>query len=359
MLAIGAVHTFILMRFCDICFEDYRINRKLIRIAFVILWVCENFIRFSLPAKYLTQSAVLFAIEIIFLFGISIFYKGKPFYCIIISFLIPFLYCSTEWMIMRALFGNVKLTINGKYFISAGSSCILLFMLELLLGRVKKSKQKYERELLEQEIRMYEHQFDVIHQSQNDINSLKHDMKHHIKMLSDLVVNGEKEAILKYLSDMGDFMDSGKTYVTSGNERIDSILNYMIGKAEMAKINVDWKILIPENLDISTFDINVILSNLLDNALNALHEVPQPLLHILIKYDRGILCINIQNNYIQKQTLNRKENSIVGSISGHGYGLKNVRRVAEKYHGNLEIIHTDENFTANVLLFVSSTTCNK
>lgn len=42
------------------------------------------------------------------------------------------------------------------------------------------------------------------------------------------------------------------------------------------------------------FDINVILSNILDNALNALNKVTQPVLYIYIKYDRGILCIDIK-----------------------------------------------------------------
>lgn len=53
--------------------------------------------------------------------------------------------------------------------------------------------------MLKQELRMYEKQFHIIRQSQHHIRSLKHDMKHHIKMLSDLVAAGEKTLHLNTL----------------------------------------------------------------------------------------------------------------------------------------------------------------
>lgn len=96
---------------------------------------------------------------------------------------------------------------------------------------------------------MYEDQFEIIRQSQTDIRSLKHDMKHHLKMLPDLVSSGNDNAALKYLSDMGAFMDHTE-------KRIDSILNYMIAKAQHADIHISWKIQIPEQMEM-TVDFSV------------------------------------------------------------------------------------------------------
>lgn len=97
---------------------------------------------------------------------------------------------------------------------------MIFLILELALEEWRKSKSEQERELLEQEIRMYEDQFEIIRRSQTATRSLKHDMKHHLKMLSDLVSSGDKAAALKYLSDMGAFMDDTEEFVSSGNERI-------------------------------------------------------------------------------------------------------------------------------------------
>ena len=48
---------------------------------------------------------------------------------------------------------------------------------------------------------------------------------------------------------------------------------YMSSKAKNSGVDVSWKIQIPEHLGIPVFDINVILSNLFENAMNALADV--------------------------------------------------------------------------------------
>ena len=103
--------------------------------------------------------------------------------------------------------------------------------------------------------------------------------------------------------------------------------------------------------NIRIFDINVILSNILDNALNALNKVTQPVLYIYIKYDRGILCIDIKNNCINSNYSENTKNKI-DPFGKHGYGLNNVRRVVKKYHGNLAISCLDGFFTTRIILYI-------
>ena len=119
----------------------------------------------------------------------------------------------------------------------------------------------------------------------------------------------------------------------------------MISNAKKSGIDIGWKIQIPEHLEISTFDINVVLSNLFDNAFNALSYVAQPTLYVAMKYDRGILLIDMQNNYSMNAPASE-------TSEGHGFGLKNIRRIAEKYNGNLTTTYDNGNFHASVLLFL-------
>ena len=121
----------------------------------------------------------------------------------------------------------------------------------------------------------------------------------------------------------------------------------MIAKAKKSGIAIDFKIQIPEHLNISTFDINVVLSNLFDNAFNALSHVACPTLFVSMKYDRGVLLIDMQNNY----SINAPASE---TSEGHGFGLKNIRRIAEKYHGNLTTTYSNGNFQACVLLFLAT-----
>lgn len=353
IFAIDAFHIFLLMRFCRNCIGAYRINKKIASIVFVAYWIISCYIRLlPFSKRFSAANFTLFVIEIVFLLAISFFYRGKILSRFAVAFILPLLYWGVEGVSSKALF-NAFFVSNEQCLLCTGIAIALFLFLELVLEKVKKSKSEQEREFLEQEVRMYEKQFDVIRQSQKNIHSLKHDMKHHVKMLSDLVSSDDKNAALAYLSDMVSFMENGEEYVSSGNERIDSILNYMISKAMSAKVNTNWKIQIPEHLDISTFDINVILSNLLENALNALAKVSDPSLHILMKYDRGVLCIDIQNNCIEQEQAASRPNQLLEPIGEHGYGLKNVRRIVEKYHGSLITDSTNGIFSASVLLFMT------
>lgn len=274
---------------------------------------------------------------------------------LICSLFLPFLYWGSQFVISMLLF-QTSFVKNTSCLIVTALSLLLFLALELVLEHVRKSKQELERELLQQEIAMYENQFDIIRQSQKNIRSLRHDLKHHVKMLSDMIADQDNEAALQYLASMGAFMENAEEYVSSGNERIDSILNYMISKARTARIDTDWKIQIPEHLNISTFDINVILSNLFDNAFQALQKAASPSLHILMKYDRGVLCISLKNNGAQNLDFPRKEKNLLTELSAeHGYGLKNVKRISEKYHGDLSISCQDGVCNASVLLFLANT----
>lgn len=354
IFVIDAIHIFLLMRFCTNCIGTYRTNKRIVGIIFAVFFIISCYLRLlPFSKKFSAANTMLFLFEILFLFVAVFLFQGKSAIRLSVALLLPILYWGLNWIILKSCFHSTFVE-NKQCLISTGIAVMIFFILEIALEKWKKTKREQEREILEQEIRMYENQFEIIRQSQINTRSLKHDMKHHLKMLSDLVSSGDKDAALKYLSDMGAFMDNSEVFISSGNERIDSILNYMIEKAKNADVHITWKIQIPEQIEISTFDINVILSNLLDNALNALSDIPNPTLEILMKYDRGILYINIQNNCNHEQPSIHDIHSVFEPENEHGYGLKNVQRIVEKYHGSLSTECVNDVFNASILLFLSN-----
>ncbi len=129
--------------------------------------------------------------------------------------------------------------------------------------------QKKEQELIKQQINMYENELEIMKKSYYNIRGLRHDMKHHMMELKFLVKKGAYDEILSYIDSMGIFMLNSDEYVDSGNKEIDSTLNYLLQKADKILDNTKISIVLPENLSVHTFSINVILGNLLDNAIEA------------------------------------------------------------------------------------------
>ena len=94
---------------------------------------------------------------------------------------------------------------------------------------------------------------------------MRHDMKHHMNELKILAAKGEISAIEEYIDDMREFINNPYEIVSSGNLEIDSVMNYMLYRAEEEGCNVNVKVQLPESVRHS-FDINVILGNLLENG---------------------------------------------------------------------------------------------
>ena len=90
---------------------------------------------------------------------------------------------------------------------------------------------------------------------------------------------------------------------------------------------MEWDIQIPEQLDMSPFDSNVILSNLFENACNAVQEVKDPRLYIRMKYDRGILCITMRNTY----SASKAKAAAFGGCTGVDSSVGGARIWTEEY----------------------------
>ena len=210
-----------------------------------------------------------------------------------------------------------------------------------------------DNDIYKQQTYAYQNQLEVIMESQNRVRALRHDMKNHILALQVLVQRKEVEEANQYLDSMKNFMTNPQEYVKTGNDVVDSLLNYKIQKANEVLNVVETKISIPEQLRLHSFDLNVLLGNLLDNAIDASMQTENKKLKITIKLDKGILFLNICNScqrivYGRKNFLETTKEDKVN----HGIGLKNVHRIVEKYHGDIEFIYEDDSMETDVMMYV-------
>ncbi len=210
-----------------------------------------------------------------------------------------------------------------------------------------------DNDIYKQQTYAYQNQLEVIMESGNRVRALRHDMKNHILALQALVQRKEAEETNKYLDSMKNFMTNPEEYVKTGNDTVDSLLNYKIQKANEVLNVVETKISIPEQLCLRSFDLNVLLGNLLDNAIDASMQTEDKKLKITIRLDRGILFLNIYNS-CQRIADGKSDFSDTTKEDkvNHGIGLKNVRRIVEKYHGDITFLYENGSVETNVMMYV-------
>lgn len=214
-------------------------------------------------------------------------------------------------------------------------------------------QELHEKEILEQQVKIYRNQLEVIEQTQEKVRSLRHDMRHHIQELRRFAVRNEGKEAMRYLDKMESAMTNEKEYVYSSNKEIDGILNYMLEKANNALKQVEVEIRNLRSLEEYSFELAVILGNLLDNAIEAAAKTKEQVLRFRMEEDKGVLFIHVANQYCGE--LRAEEGRLLSTKADekkHGMGLKNVRDIVEKNHGVLDIRHEDGMFKVDVILYL-------
>lgn len=210
---------------------------------------------------------------------------------------------------------------------------------------------KIDKLILEQKISVYANQLDAIVKTENGIRSLQHDMKHHIIQLEIMARQSGQPDIEEYLQKMMDFMDNQDDAIHSGNLDIDSVLNYMISKAKRMLKEVNVKVNIPASI-VSRFNINVIVGNLLENAIDAAENTDNKVLNIDIHYKQGVLYLDISNSYSNK-VLKRDDKFLTSKEDSHkhGIGLMNVKKMVEENNGVLNFSYDENLFRVKLMMY--------
>lgn len=138
--------------------------------------------------------------------------------------------------------------------------------------------------------------------------------------------------------------------IYSANPVVNAILKVKSVKAKEKEIPMQVTTLLPQRVSVDIGDMGVLYGNLLDNAIEAAMAVKQEkrYVHVESKFQEGRLLLSIKNSK-PSGTSSCQQTSKKDKIK-HGRGIRSVRKVAEKYGGELILKDQGEHFEAVLLL---------
>lgn len=243
-----------------------------------------------------------------------------------------------------------------QYSIKTITVAFILISFNLLIFYMYDSLQKnyeviYEKKLLEQAVKAQHSELELLQESQNRIRYLQHDFKNHLISIVNYAKKADNQGLIHYIEDGLGFLSFHQQFVDTGNSEIDSILNYKLQEMKNKNVHLKCSITIPKDLKINVFDLNIILGNLLNNAIEAIEKAERKYFFINIYFEKNILFIHIENTYDgniikEKETLmtTKEEKQL------HGLGLKSVSSILEKYDGDIIYDYNDIYFITDVML---------
>lgn len=197
---------------------------------------------------------------------------------------------------------------------------------------------------LEREVEAYKHEMELMRISNRKEQNLRHDLRHHLFEIEGLAKQGEDEKICTYIDELRRTFVDSKQMVHTGEYETDSLINYLLGNAKNHQIDVTCDIKIPEDIDVSRCKLNVIVGNLLENAIDAAAKPAEKKILFTMRYSGGVLFLQIKNTY--DGIIKIDNGRVIGrkNAGSHGIGLRSVRDLVNEQNGKLEISVEDNYF---------------
>ena len=198
---------------------------------------------------------------------------------------------------------------------------------------------------------MQQQRYENLKAAIEETRQARHDLRHQLCQLSALAEEGDLEKIKTYLASAVSRIPSLEMHFCE-NQAADSVVGHYCALAKRENIPYSVQIDLPERLPVDEVELCLVLSNLLENALEAsLRTAPARRKIKLTAYLHGgsLALIQVENTY---DGVIREKDGVFQSSKRKedGIGLQSVRHIAEKSGGVSTVTYQDGLFCAKVML---------
>lgn len=176
-------------------------------------------------------------------------------------------------------------------------------------------------------------------------------MRHHLSLIGGYLADGDYKSASDYIQLTQADIEKITPDRYSENITVNLIFSSFASKAKARDIAFLVKTNLQPNLTFSETELCALLSNGLENAINAAAQVKNEQFRIVraeCQTHKGNLLIYIENTYNGELTM---ENGLPKSeVEGHGFGVKSISMIAEKHNGYCSFSAKDGIFTLKVVL---------
>lgn len=193
-------------------------------------------------------------------------------------------------------------------------------------------------------------EMDALRQAQMQTAIYRHDMRHHLNMIDGFLDAGKPEQALAYIRKTREDITSVSVKRFCENETVNLICSSFADKAARREVRLTVSAQLPEVLSISDTELCAILSNGLENALQAVSQMEDSArwitLYCGIRSNK--LLIEIKNPYAG--SIATEDGLPVTAEAGHGYGCRSICAIVLQ-HGGLYTFSPEKGiFTLQIAL---------
>lgn len=258
-----------------------------------------------------------------------------------------------------SLGSNINLTecwwvVSPPYLLAV----VILFLFYWMLFRESVRRRRESENQRAMEIQKL--QYENITKEVENARRIRHDMRHYLNGLYDMLEKNQIEDIKSYLADVMETTGKREHEIYCHNNVVNGLLQYYVGQARDADIRCEIQAECGE-LNITPADLTVLLGNAMENAIRACREFEDNRwIHVQIGIIGGSLVMQMENPCKQIRSSGRFKmdegfypaDAFLSTRTGGGYGLGSMQHTAQKYGGDarFRFDETKKTFTTRIRL---------
>ena len=227
---------------------------------------------------------------------------------------------------------------------------IIVFVLYEFISR--EAKKNYTLTANQQKYEITGRHNDEILKIYSSIREWRHDYANHMMAVIALLENPEGADIEKavdYIKTLDEKIKPSPAMVSTGNYIVDAIVSAKLALAQSSGTRFDYNIVLPKSLPIDDTDLCAMLSNLLDNAVEACRKVEgERYIKLDIFVIRSQLHIEITNSTDGEYRRDGLKFKTTKQGQWHGIGMKQIENVVGKYKGTCDITADGNSFSTRI-----------
>ncbi len=272
---------------------------------------------------------------------------------------IVFLFCVSAvffvaLQIMTGMIMNQSMTVM-QVAVILSTVFIVLAMIAVLVAfgvNSRYQEKKRQSELMQVTNRMLEKNYADMQARQEAVRRQMHDFKNHLRTLDGLV-KGNEEAE-KYIDELLQTSYAQARECRCGNSVIDAIINCKFAEARERGITMNYNISVDNPLPVAAVDLCAILSNQLDDAIEACEKTPEDRrqIDVEILQRNRLVYFKVVNDapgdpFDEKRRLRTTKDASDGL---HGLGIANILDAARRNGGELKNEYKDGKFYSTAMI---------
>jgi sensor histidine kinase regulating citrate/malate metabolism len=208
-----------------------------------------------------------------------------------------------------------------------------------------------------------------INEKYNEMRTIKHDMNNHLAAILFLMDEGKNDEARRYIRELTGVTSKTANIRKTGMKALDLLLWNKVSQASAKKIDIEMQLDDEyREISISEYEMCSMFANIIDNAIEAVEKLKtldrntketsgdekKESRKIILRTSRQMemMCVFCENPYAETKKENGNFVSTKKDAENHGLGLKQIRRIAEKHGGTMNIDDRDGVFRLSVIMNV-------